>query len=245
MKSRNKWGGVIWAGVFAAFAIGLSVLSYSSTHGKGGNALIPAGSSGSPADMQPLSTPLTSAISADLYSNYAALSSQNGSVTPEERDAMLAELVKKHVANPQVVPNISLADLNVQNSASLDAYAKLLGIILNQSSQVKEYELAVFTKTITAGNANGTPALALSADLYTRIAAALLVMEVPRALAPQHLEAVKSVGALAKAVENMAEWQGDPIEALSEMDTFNKAEDYVEASVSNLADAIETLKKKS
>jgi hypothetical protein len=59
------------------------------------------------------------------------------------------------------------------------------------------------------------------------------------------LEAVKSVGALAKAVENMAEWQGDPIEALSEMDTFNKAEDYVEASVSNLADAIETLKKKS
>lgn len=247
MESQNKWGSVVWAGVFAIFAIGLSFVSYNFAHNRDSASTpetqnIVVGDTSTSSTY--VSTPLTSALSTELYQNYAALSA-NGTVTPEERDAMLTKLVEKHVANPKVVPNIVLADLNIQSTASLDTYTKLLGIILGQASQVKEYELAVFTKTVTAGNAHGTPALAASADLYTRIAAALLVMEVPKELASEHLEVVKSVGALAKAVQNMAEWQGDPIESLSEIDTFNKAEDYVETSVSNLADSIETLKTKT
>ena len=42
----------------------------------------------------------------------------------------------------------------------------------------------------------------------------------------------------------MAEWNGDPIEALTEADTFNKAQQYVTASVDDVLVAGEALIKK-
>lgn len=247
MEAKNKWQRVVWAGVFAVAVIGLSLISYAFEHSKKNSdvAVSQTPNTVSPSQKSPSNTePLTSVISNDLLASYANLAG-DGVVTPAERDQMLADLVKKHVANQKIVPNISLTDLNVSDTVTLDSYTKLLAIVLGQGLRVKNYELGVFTKTVTAGNTNGTPELQEDADLYTRIAAALLAMEVPKALAPQHLEAVKSIGALAKAVGNMSEWQGDSIEALQESDTFNKAEGYVQSSVGNLTDALDALKQKS
>ena len=70
-------------------------------------------------------------------------------------------------------------------------------------------------------------------------------MEVPKAVATEHLEVVKSVGALARAVENMAKWKGDPIEALSDVDTFNKAKSYTEGSVDTLLLAVMAFQNKT
>ncbi len=248
MEARNKWGGSFFAVIFALVVIGAASFYYFQNQPKGNS--LPSGvtlkdwrevsssAPGSPSDN------VTEALSLDLYNNYIDLT-QSGTFTAAERDAMLAELTKKHVSNPAIVPIITLNDLNVNDETSLDTYVKLLTVIVSQASTVKKYEVTLFTESVINNNANGTPELQKTADLYKKIAASLLVMEVPAKLAPQHLEAVKSVGALAKAVENMARWKGDPIVALSDVDTFNKAQSYVTNSMEVLLASITTLQKKT
>ncbi|MES2134746.1 MAG: hypothetical protein V4449_00695 [Patescibacteria group bacterium] len=250
METRKKWGGSFLAVIFALLMIGGASFYYFQNQPAKDASRLGEGNLG---DWQKVSSTALNAssnlntsesLSTDLYNNYLDLA-QSGTFTALERDAMLADLAKRHITTPAIVPIINLADLNASNTASLDVYVKLFAVIMSQASLVKKYEVAVFTESVTAGNIHGTPALQETAELYKRIAASLLVMEVPVKLAPQHLEAVKSVGALAKAVENMANWKGDPIQALTDVDTFNKAQVYVTNSMDTLAVAIVTLQKKT
>ena len=154
-------------------------------------------------------------------------------------------MVEKNVQPIAVVPNISLTDLNVKPNAPVATYLELLSVIIGQSSQVKQYEVDVFSQTVSNNVTTGTPTLAEDAALYRRIAAALLIMEVPQSLASQHLELVKSVGALGNAVADMPAWKGDPIQALEYIDAFNKAESYVQNSVDTLLAAAKPLVKQN
>lgn len=242
MESRRSWGIVYVAGAFALIVIGGAYLV---SHNPLRRTVVIGLADGSAAVQGTGSAAAPSqALSQDLYAGYLNLT-QQGSFTSAERDQMLAGIVKKDVNPENVVPAVTLANLNIASTTTPDRYLALLAVILNQASIVKRYELAVFTDNVSAGVKTGSPELAADADLYKRIAIAILIMQVPPALAPQHLEVVKSVGALAHAVSNMAEWNGDPIQALAEADTFNKAEQYVAASVDNVLVAGEAAMKKS
>ncbi|MBV9435054.1 MAG: hypothetical protein JOZ44_03325 [Acidobacteria bacterium] len=176
--------------------------------------------------------PTSSGLSNDVAQGYIALTAK-GTFTAQERDAMIAQAIQKNVSIPSVVPIVSQADLTI-GTTSVGSYLALLSTILNRSTSVKHYELDVFTNTVANDNASGTPELANDANLYKRIAAAILVMEVPPQLAEQHLEVVRSMGALANATEKLSTWNGDPIDALTLADTFNKAEAYMETSIDAL-----------
>lgn len=241
---------VVWAGLFAVMAIGTAVATHYFENKKNTSNIVAAGSN--IADWKSVSNfvnadgsnaALSSGqISKDLYSSYLALA-QKGQFTAAEKDKMISDLVERHVTNPAVVPNITVSNLNVQAGVSITKYAELFAVIMSQASQAKQYELDLFTRTVAARNVNGTPALQESANLYLRIAAALLVMEVPPEVAVEHLEVVKSVGALGRVVDVMANWHGDPIQALEEVDVFNKTENYVSVSVDVLVSKIITLQK--
>lgn len=185
---------------------------------------------------------LSQTLSGNLYAQYMNLAGQ-GTFTAAERDQMLASLAKNNVTEPAIVPDIGLGDLSIVATTSLDSYMQLLAVVLAQGGQVKEYELNVFARTLQNQVTSGTPELAADADLYQRIAAAALVMDVPASVAPQHLEIVKSVGALSKAVSLLATWNGDPIEGLTYVDAFNKAQAYVTNSVNALLAAVQKLQK--
>lgn len=252
METGKRSGMVVLAGVFAISAIGIALFTnyFQNNQKNAGLATIPSEvqnwatfSDTVPTSSGRASLSKTASLSNDLYANYVALS--KGTFTVSERDKMLADLVKQHVTSPAIVPNISLTDLNIEDSTSLETYGKLLTVILAQSGRVKEYELNVFSRMVSKIKDSDITELKADADLYKRIAASLLVMEVPSALAPKHLEAVKSVGALAKATENLAAWSGDPLEALVALDSFNKADGYVQNSINNLVTAVTTLQKKS
>lgn len=248
MESQKNWGMVVVAGLFAVAVIGFASLHYIDSKNQKTKNL--GSTKGLLADWRGISdtptttAPTSQAISKDLYTSYGTLI-KDGEFTAADRDRMLEELVSRHVTNPAVVPNVTLAHLNVSSTASVDTYTKLFAVIMSRSMLVKEYELNVFARTVGTQNVKGTPELQETATLYRNIAAALLVMEVPPSLATKHLEAIKSVGALAKAVENMATWKGDPIDALAEIDTFNKAEAYVQNSVNDLLVTVTTLQKKT
>lgn len=246
MESRRSWGIVYVAGAFALIVIG-GAFFYSRSGGlkgllTGGATVRTTDSAIAPTDGAEAIAP-AQALSQDLYAGYFNLT-QQGSFTSAERDQMLADIVKKDVNPENVVPAVTLANLNIASTTSTDKYLALLAVILNQASTVKRYELAVFTDNVAAGIKTGSPELAADADLYKRIAMAILIMQVPPALATQHLEVVKSVGALSRAVSNMAEWNGDPIQALAEADTFNKAQQYVTNSVNDVLVAGEAVMKK-
>lgn len=246
METQNKWGGAFWAVIFAVVVIGGSS-AYSFLHQPKRITVIPGGEtmtgwqSVSSTVTQSSDNSLTGSLSEDLYAKLA----ENTNYSARERDVIIASLVKERVVSPAIVPNINLVDLNISDTASLDTYSKLLVVILSQANQVKKYEVTVFTQSVMNDNIYGTPALQSTADLYKRIGASLLIMEVPKALATEHLEVVKSVGALARAVENMAKWKGDPIEALSDVDTFNKAKSYTEGSVDTLLLAVMAFQNKT
>jgi hypothetical protein len=251
MKTRGSWGIVYVAIVFAVVAVGIATATYYFEKNQKSAAIVAAGKNLS--DWHGISdtisttttggeAPSSEAVSQDLLDQYAELANQ-GTFTAEERDQMLSELVQKDVSVPAIVPNITLKDLNVQESASLDSYVQLLAVIIAQGGRVKEYELNVFARTVGNEVKTGTPELATDAALYEEIAAALLLMDTPPAVAPQHLEVVKSVGALAKATALLATWNGDPIEGLTYVDAFNKAEAYVTNSVNELFATVATLKK--
>jgi len=239
MESRNSWGVVYVAAVFAVVIVGgaLAVRLF------GGGHTAPAAANSAngqlaAAPSQPASG-LSQTLSQDLYTGYANLA-QQGTPTAAEQQQLVANVIAKDVQPQNVVPNLAQSQLNVVATASLQNYISLVAVILNQSSQIREDESYVFANTVQNNVTGGTPALMADANLYSRMAAALLVMPVPPTVAPQHLEMVKSVAALGNAIKNMGQWKGDPAEALTEVDTFNKARAYAENSASALTAAVNT-----
>lgn len=251
MESRKQWGMVFWAGFFALAAIGTALTTSYFENRVQSTPVIRAGSdsgtwkavSDYAASRNDQRAPSTDAISKDLYSNYLALASR-GSFSSAELDGMVAAIVEKNTATPAIVPTITIQNLNLQQNTSLDTYEKLFSVILSTSSEAQKYELEIFTRTVGQNNASGTPTLTQNAELYARIAAALLIMETPPSIATEHLEVVKSIGALARVVDQMGRWKGDPIQALQIVDTFNKTERYVGASIDAWVTKITVLEKK-
>ena len=241
MESRNSWGIVYVAAAFAIVIIGATLMTVylQKKQNDAQVASIAANLIQTPviADTASSSLPDTmqtsQTVSSDLFNKYSDLLN-NGSFTAQEVNQASAAVAKADVQPAAVVPNISLADLNVKDGAPVSTYLQLLSVIMSQSSQVQEYEVSVFSRSVTNDVTTGTPTLADDAALYRRIAAALLIMEVPKSLATEHLDLVKSVGALGNAVADMASWKGDPVEALVYIDAFNKAESYVQNSVDTL-----------
>ncbi|TAJ13904.1 hypothetical protein EPO56_02840 [Patescibacteria group bacterium] len=252
MESRKQWGMVFWAGLFALIAIGTALTTSYFENTVKNDPVVRASSDSDAwkavsdyvASQEGFVAPNTDSISKDLYSNYLALASR-GSFSSAELDGMVAAIVEKNTTAPAVVPVITIQNLNLQQNTSLDTYGKLFSVILSKSSEAQKYELEVFTRTVGQNNANGTPVLTQNSELYARIAAALLVMETPPSIASEHLEVVKSIGALARVVDQMGRWKGDPIQALQIVDTFNKTERYVEASIDAWITKITALEKKS
>ncbi len=186
----------------------------------------------------------TDALARELYVDYTQLAAQ-GSFTAKERNDMLADIAKRNIETPILTQNITRADLHIKTDTPVETYTALTTIILREATKVKEYELAAFARTVNAGNVTGTPALKEAATLYANIGRALLVMEVPPTLADKHLALIKSVRALSSTVSLMGTWEGDPLDALSYMDAFNRAEGENQKSVSELFSLAATLLKKT
>ena len=192
-------------------------------------------------DPNKLST--TETLARDLYVEYAKLA-EKGTFTADERDQVFAEVIKRDITPPDLTQSLVLSDIKIKADTTVDTYTALVTVILRESTRVKEYELATFARAVNENNFSGTPALKDAATLYAYIAKALLEVEVPPELASEHLATVKSVGALAYAVSLMGNWKGDPLDALSYMDAFNRAEADVTKNVEALfASAAALLKK--
>lgn len=246
MEARNRWGVVYVAALFAVLAIGTALTTHWVEGERGVSGIV--ASAKDLVGWQSVSsmpgagpeTPTADALSNDLYSGYLGIA-QDGVVTSAEKNQLLAGVVQKDIPPQNVVPAITESQLNVVATTSVDNYISLVAVILNESTKIKKDESYVFANTVQNDITTGTPALITAANLYERIATALFVMAVPPAVATEHLELVKSTAAMSNAIRNMGTWRGDPVEALTDIDTFNKARDYADNSATLLAAAVQNL----
>ncbi len=254
METRAHWGPVIFAGIFAVLLI--IVTYFFSTQETVGSAPVgevrvaspthstdnewrtaleavarPAPSTGPYRAPEELGT--TPSMSQELVASYLSLKSTPGAST----DAALADIVSRNVTVLTRNDTYTLAAVRT-GTITLEAYAQTIGDAMERASTVHEYELSVFSRTVAEGRTTGTPALAASARTYRGIEATLASAVVPKELNVAHLELLQSIAFLAYTTELMAEWSGDPVDALSYVDGFIKAEREVKSAFNALFTAM-------
>lgn len=170
----------------------------------------------------PKELPKTQGVSQELVATYLSLKSENKLGTKEAADS-IQQLISRNVTSIEPKDTYTTQSLRTAN-VTLDDYAGSLGDAMQRSSMVKEYELITFARTIGLEITTGTPELRVASSIYRSIEKDLLAAPVPPALAPAHLELIKSVAYLAQTTELMAGWTGDPIDGLAYVDSFVKAE---------------------
>lgn len=170
----------------------------------------------------PKELPKTQGVSQELVATYLSLKSENKLGTKEAADS-IQDLITRNISTIDPKDTYTTASLRAAN-VTLDDYAGSLGDAMQKSSMVKEYELITFARTVGLEITTGTPELRTASSIYRSIEKELLAAPVPAALAPQHLELIKSVAYLAQTTELMSGWTGDPIDGLAYVDAFVKAE---------------------
>ena len=186
----------------------------------------------------------TEAVSQELVATYIALKSENKLGT-EEAATRIQELIVRNVSAVEPSDTYTLASIKATASVTLEDYAGSIGEAMQKSSLVNEYELTTFARTAGLNITTGSPELALAASIYRGIEKELLSAPVPTAIAPQHLELIKSIAFLAQVTERMAGWSGDPIDGLAYIDGFVTAEKRSRAALDALFEAMIELEKKS
>jgi hypothetical protein len=185
----------------------------------------------------------TQGVSQELVATYFALKSENKLGTKEAGDS-IQQLITRNIASIEPRDAYTTTSLRIGN-VSLDDYAGSLGDAMQKSSMVREYELVTFARTVGLEVTTGTPELRVAASIYNTIERSLLAAPVPAALAPAHLELIKSVAYLAQITELMAGWTGDPIDGLAYVDGFVKAEKRSRTALNSLFAAMIEFGKKS
>lgn len=186
----------------------------------------------------------TEVLSQALLVKYLQIN-KDGNVTEEEKSAAIRDIITQNVK--PITPNTTytLGNIRTSKSAPLNTYAGALANALNKSRAVTEYELQTFSRTTGLDNYNGTPQLVAAGGIYRTIERDLTQMQVPSALANEHLALLQNVSMLAQATNLMGTWSGDPITALADMDAFIKADRATQVAITNLFSKINKLAKTS
>jgi hypothetical protein len=182
---------------------------------------------------------VTDALMGGLNANYASLTD---STTPAgTKKAILNDIVKSALPKKEPAHAFTLNELSVSTSTDVGTYRIFLALVLQQSSEVRENELATFSRAIRNKNNSGSPELIEDATIYQRIQSQLVAIAVPSSVAREHLAVVNSLGVLAEIVALMGVWNGDAALGLVYIGEFKDAEATMEDSVYALAEKINNL----
>lgn len=162
----------------------------------------------------------------------------NQSSTSADSYAIALKSITDKVQVPDLTEKIPYTALRIGTSTDVTLYGQIVVGILQKSLDVRRDELVVFKHTIEDRNYLGTPELKQDATVYKSIEAALLAIQVPQAVATEHLALINAVGTLANVVSAMGNWGGDPVAGLAYMDALLKTQSRSRGAMNNLFDAI-------
>lgn len=170
----------------------------------------------------PSALPPAQAFAREFFAEYTKARG-DGVITPEEAHAAIdAALIGR--SDAAAGPLYELSDLSIEGDVLGAAYRSALIRALNRATEVREYELATFTRAVTE-DARELEKLKDAAAVYAEIEASFVALEVPPSVAAEHLAALNSLGALTRATAALSNWGGDPLDALGLVNNFAAAED--------------------
>jgi hypothetical protein len=191
----------------------------------------------------PASLPTTEALARELFASYAD-AKQGGTLDMDKINAAIEEAVTRQTDIASAPKAYTLAQLSVHADVPVVAYEGALMLALKDAEKVTEYELSTFERVIK-GSKTDLARLKAAADVYAAIAEKLAVLQVPTALATNHLGALNSLSALSSATRDLSHWTGDPLDALVLVNNFVAADNAFAADLTNLFVSVRTLEKKS
>ena len=171
----------------------------------------------------PKELPPSEAIAQELIATYLS-KAQYGVFTANDARETVETVLTRNTIRIEPSRIYRAEDLRISDTLSFLDYTGSLTKVMSRASQIEEHELKTFSRSVGEGNAQGSPALKRSADVYASIATDLAALTVPTAFAPEHLAALNAVTSLAHVTQLMSAWNGDPLYALAYIDAFVKTE---------------------
>lgn len=202
-----------------------------------------AGTSSNAAYVAPATLPTTEALARELFAGYAS-AKQDGALDMDQVNAAIEEAVTRGTNIASAPKAYTLAMLQVHADVPVTAYESALMLALKDADQVIEYELATFARAVK-GSATDLARLKAAANVYTAIAEKLATLQVPTALATDHLVAVNSLSLLSSATRDLSRWTGDPLDALVLVNNFVAADDAFATNLTTLFVSVRTLEKQT
>lgn len=178
------------------------------------------------------------AIALEFAEAYRTLETEGRLDTPEATE-VVREIVARNVVTVDSKETYTPSSFKTGND--IGAYLETVGATLGYSTAVQQYELVVFAEAVGRNDFNGSPKLAAAASVYRKIEADLVKISVPTELLQEHAALTNSMAFLAQTTEYLAEWTGDPVDALAFVDAFIRAEQSFEKSFSTLVARAEAL----
>lgn len=186
----------------------------------------------------------TDALARELFTSYAA-ARQGGSLDTATLNTALEEIVDRRTAVEKTYTPYTLADVQTQSSVSVHTYARSLNSALAEANTIREYELNVFARAVDNNGGAELQKLKATATIYRSIQQKLLTTNVPDDLVHQHLAFINSLGLLAYEIEQLSNWNGDPLDALVLVGTYSTAEDEMANAFDSLIALMEVLRSQS
>lgn len=183
----------------------------------------------------------TEAVSRELFAGYAEYR-QDGILDISEANSAVSEVLGRNIAAQAPATTYDLSDLSIESDVSVSAYETALATTFRKMTEIREYELVTFGRAVESEDFAELEKLNHAAAVYTEVVADILAMEVPTALASQHLEVVNSLSALGGATGALTTWSGDPLYGLDLINNFVEAENTFASHISTLYALINNIK---
>jgi hypothetical protein len=181
----------------------------------------------------PRALPTTEAVAREFFANYVQAHEQ-GVLNEQVFEGALSDTLDRHVTITSRTTQYTLADIAISRDKTVAAYQSDLEKILLPVFGIEEYELITFSRAVEDGEKAALTRLAGNAAVYRDVARRLRALETPEAIALSHLDVVNAFGMITDATAQLAEWQGDPLHALSAVAYFNESETILTDSLSEL-----------
>jgi len=185
----------------------------------------------------PRALPPTDALARELFVAYAAAKQNDGTIDSAEIRSAVNDLIANNAPETDSPPQpYALADVNIEDDVPAKAYAGGVEQALRASRQVREYELSVFARVVETKSHEEAAKLSATANIYRGIADALMALDTPSSVAPEHVALANSLVALAYEIDRLAGWVsgGDPYVALLLLGSYGRAEEAMSDDMNDL-----------
>ena len=177
----------------------------------------------------------TEKFSRDFFEQYMEVKQMSGTVSENNVNAIVSNLLTKDYSIP--AKEYSISDINETNplSQNIKDYGNKLGYYLTLNSvQSEENEIQIFVQAVTDNKNDDLKKLEPTIKYYEAMLNNLLQVPVPSNLTKSHIDFTNSISQVLKSIKDMRNYEIDPLISLYAINNHQTA-------VKNMVNALNTI----